>query len=619
MCGILGTDGRLFSNEKKVFERAFSALNHRGPDDSGIFNDDSVCLAHKRLSILDLSQGGHQPMATPDGRIRIIFNGEIYNFKELRADLITKGRAFKSATDTEVILYGYAEYGTAFFSRMRGMWAFAIYDNTAQKIILSRDYFGIKPLYYSFEHDLFSFASEIKSLVRLIPKVTPNSDLYYQFFNLGYFMPPHTCFKEIKKIQPGEIVTFDSKKRTLEHGYVGFLGATGRIEELTFQEAVDLVDTTLRDSLIHHYISDVPVGLLLSGGTDSSLLAAMSKAVGKSPVAYNLDILNSSDAYYAEKISKHLGLTLVRGEMPEAKLEEQYQKVWEILDEPLADYSIIPTSLIYSHVAGKSKVVLSGEGGDELSGGYLRHIKFADLSRLEPKNTLWRIFDVAASGNSASAIKYFNPLIQRVRNFVQDKFGNDAIAAYLAHSRTIDYPIKRERLQSDMYDFFSSFPFGNSGKNPLGLFFDRFLALPNDLMYKTDIASMMYSIEARVPFLDKVLFETVLTRLPSKYCLSPEYSKKILLKKVLEKYLPAELVERPKKGFGFSFHRYHFKSFRSDLDKALRFHQSKAQAFGLGGAMAGLLAPENGELLTKKYSAFAFALVSNWRVFKTLI
>lgn len=619
MCGILGIAYKKSGLDTALFNEAFSLISHRGPDDFGISDDGSVCLAHKRLSILDLSSFAKQPMSSEAGNL-ISFNGEIYNYLDLKKDLQDRGYQFQSTGDTEVILKGYEAYGKELFSKMRGMWAIAIYDKKQKQIVLSRDCFGIKPLYYSLARENFYFGSEVKSLIKLVSKVTPNRDFYHQFFNLGYFIHPQTAFREILKVQPGETLIWDIEGAKLKREYFEpFTGLNFTKTAGTFADSVRVVEEALTQSVESHFISDVPVGLLLSGGVDSSLLAALSIKIGKRPVAFNLNILNSSDAYYAGEIKKALGLEMISAEMGESALEDQYEKIWSTLDEPISDYSIIPTSLIYSHIAGKAKVVLSGEGGDELFGGYIRHLKLANKKTFHRSSLPFAIADFIQGGSSNLSLKYINPVVSRLRNYWTDNFADDLIGSFLAYSRSADFPFDSAKMRNDLCNFVESQHFAEA-KKPASLFLDRFLALPNDLMYKTDMASMMYSVEGRVPFLDVGLYREVLAKVPDRYCLSKEFSGKRILKTILEKYLDPGLVNRPKKGFGFSFDRYQFKSFRADLEKALKFHKDCAEAFGLNGSrFLNLISPKNAQILTKKFPALAFSLVSNWRIFKNLV
>ncbi len=548
-------------------------------------------------------------MKSRAGDISIVFNGEIYNYMLLRAELEREGSTFVTHTDTEVILQGYERHGRSFFERLRGMWAFCIYDAKRGIVVLSRDAFGIKPLLYSTDGGELYFASEMRALKSMLPKVTPNTEAYFQFFNLGYFIAPDTCYREVRRLRPGEILTWDVGARRM---HVETLQRPlPQIEDISFSEAVERTEQALSESIGAHFVADVPVGLLLSGGNDSSLIAALSTQLGKKPLAYTLEIQGSIDAEYAQKVAKHLGLEQERIPMTGRMFAQGYAESLDILDEPFADSSIIPTSLIYRAMRGKTKVVLSGEGGDELFGGYTRHRYFAGMNRFYRS----RISDVLfeAYGSSSIALRYVNPVLSRARRIMEQSSG-DLVGTYLSHVRLSDIPIHVAAMRnalvgvqdSTQHDAFSQ---------PASLLLDRALYLPYDLLYKTDMASMASSIEARVPYLDVGVLRTLATFSPS-FCLSSDHTDKELLKKITERYLPRDLVYRPKKGFGFSHETYAHDEFARDVGTALEFHAAHAADFGLTRSNLRMaLRRRLAGMFIEKYPAFAFALVTNWRVF----
>src|SRR3989344_9102499 len=324
MCGIF-----VFSfQNKKLAEAMAAALRHRGPDDRGIFSDGEITLGHQRLSILDLSAAGHQPMSDNEGKIWISYNGEIYNFKELKKDLEKKGHVFKSQTDTEVILRGYKEYGLDFFKKLRGMWALAIYDVFMGELLLARDFFGIKPLYYSWRGRDLIFASEIMALDTKISSFGAAS-----YFVLGYTPHPWTVFENVKKVSQGEVLIFNLKNKSLGSKQMNLSDASGSGEASNARD----FESVMMESVEKHLISDVPVGIFLSGGADSSLLALMLKKLGKSPKAFTVRIAGKKDADFAKRISDFSGLDYREISMSEANFEEMYSRFFETLDEPIGD------------------------------------------------------------------------------------------------------------------------------------------------------------------------------------------------------------------------------------------------------------------------------------------
>lgn len=605
MCGMLGQTG----GSSGQFSEAFTLLAHRGPDGGGIKHFPALALGHCRLAIIDLSDRSLQPMVDETTGNAIIFNGEIYNYRHLR-DSFSPSTVFNTEGDTEVILKGYAKEGIEFFHKLRGMWAFALYDKQKQQVVLSRDYFGIKPLLYSTQGGELAFASEMRAMKKLLTVVSPNTEAYYQFFNLGYFVGQDTCYREVRRLQPGEIVVWDMEKKTTQRTTLPAPAVAPK--HGSFDEAVVAVEQALSESVEAHFVADVPVGLLLSGGNDSSLIAALAVKNARKPIAYTLEIEGSIDAPYAERVAAHLNLPHERIPMTKQMFEEGYESAWQVIDEPFADSSIIPTSLIYRAMKGKTKVVLSGEGGDELFGGYTRHLALATLARVSVGGVGDPLFNLY--GTSSLAVSTVNPLLSRARRALERASG-DLLGAYLSLVRPADFPLATGRLRELLAQQYAARA-GEAFATPPSLFFDRALYLPHDLLYKTDMASMASSIEARVPFLDRELFATIASIDPA-YCLSPKYTDKLLLKKIAEKYLPHELVYRPKKGFGFSHQRYAIDAFVRDVEQALIFHARHVAEFGLEGErVAKLFAPARATQLIAKYPVFAYALVSNWKVFK---
>lgn len=587
---------------------AFAGIAHRGPDDKGEWRNEKILMCQTRLSIIDLSSGGHQPMLNDNGNLVIVFNGEIYNYSDLKKDLESQGVHFKSKSDTEVILRGFEKYGEDFFVKLRGMWAFAIYDSNKDTILLSRDQFGIKPLYYAKTGSQIVFGSEIKAVIPYLQNLNPNSSNYFTFLNLGYFPGEHTSFDEIKKVLPGEIIYFDCNSGKKTSKFVDLPKAESFFVE-DINTASDLIQKGLIDSMEKHFVSDVPVGLLLSGGNDSSFIASLSKELGKTPTCFNVSIEGSLDNNYAEKVAKHLNLPFESIKIKNREFEEQYNKIWEIIDQPTSDVSFIPTSLVYSLIKGKSKVVLSGEGGDELFGGYLRHRKFSAIEEMSFSN-----FFPDFSRLSKQSLGFTNPIINRMR----DLFGifESMGSLYLYNSRQIDLGIKQREMLKFFDEYYNNHPYKKYIQP--NLFFDFFMYIPHSLMYKGDMSSMAYGIESRVPFLDKEFFK-IISSISPRMRLSKEFTDKNIIKKTMLRYLPEELVYRKKTGFGININNYGDLVIK-DLLKAIEFHVENKSAFGiLDAGLESVIKKENVKILLKKYPRFAFALISNHKVMKDYV
>lgn len=603
MCGIIGTTDR-----KANIQLGLVAMSHRGPDAVGDIKTHSISFGHNRLSIIDLSELGNQPFVSADGTVTMTYNGEIYNYKELKADLENSKVKFRTNTDTEVIVEGYRKEGINFFNKLRGMWALALYDANTGKLLLSRDQFGIKPLYYAVQSSNIYFASEMKALINLGINRQPNTEAMTLFFNLGYFMTPDTCYKGVYTLQPGQVINFDMETKSIATSFLRETAIEKESEVLDETDAIVRLHRVLLGSVEAHLIADVPVGVLFSGGNDSALIAAIARDLGHNPKMYHLSIDGSIDTEYALAIADKLGLDIENIQMTNDELVSQYEQVWNLMSVPFADMSIIPTSLIYKKIHGKSKVVLSGEGADEWFGGYRRHVKMIRNNQLLSHNIALSAFD-SLYGSSRLSLSVINPIISRLRSLYLQEISDDVIGAYMTLTKTIDYPIDQRRLRNRLLKEVSKCGDAHSTLAP-----DRCVYLLNDLLHKGDTASMAYSIEARVPFVDKEVYKYVQS-LPVDFCLSKNFKNKHILKKVLEKYLPKELVYRDKKGFSFSFEKYKVPLFREDTIAALSFHRENLSEFGLEKQQK-LLKENNVDLIMRKYPQFALALVSNMKVFR---
>ncbi len=503
MCGILGFVG----NDEALAGKMAGVLSHRGPDGEGVFADAKVTLAHRRLAVIDLSPRAAQPLWTPDKTLGIIFNGEIYNFKELRKELEKTGEHFVSDSDTEVILLGFKREGKAFFSKMRGMWALALYDVPKKEIILARDPFGIKPLYYLNVSGHFAFASEMKALNVYAKekniRFTFSKEGCASFFTLGYSIHPFTVFNEIKKLEPGAVRIFNLTSKTLSESSI----------TQWREEAPVSLEAALKDSMRHHLIADVPVGVFLSGGVDSTLIALMLKELNVPLHAFTISVEGrDDDAEFATKIAKFANLTHHVITLSIERLKKTYEKLFEAIDEPVADSALLPILVVSEEARKYVTCVLTGEGGDELFLGYERY-KIMD----RPIPLSLRTFRVYIERIKGNLLGMYLPLVslgwgKTETAFVQKGMGQAPSDASLSY-------------------------------------FDEKFYLPDNLLYKTDIATMAHSLEARTPFLDKVVSQAA-RQIPDTEKLGG--LGKQPLRRILEKRLPKELMMPVKLGFGLS-------------------------------------------------------------------
>ncbi|MCS6989594.1 MAG: asparagine synthase (glutamine-hydrolyzing) [Chloroherpetonaceae bacterium] len=600
MCGIAGTIG--FA-DRALLEKMTDVIYHRGPDDGGIelFEQKTpVGFGFRRLAIIDLSPLGHQPMFNADGSLCIIFNGEIYNYKEIKAELLKKGYAFKSATDTEVILHAYAEWGFECPRRLRGMWAFAIYDARRDAVFISRDRLGEKPLYFArLSNNRLIFASEVKSILQSpeVPRqIEPDGILSTLFFL--WTPEPKTAFKGIEKLPAGCNLIVQNGEATIERywditfeGYGEDKGERAYVEEL---------DALLRKTVKEQMVADVKVGAFLSGGLDSSLVAAlMTKEKGEPITTYTIAFTEEDkkfeampdDQKYAKLVAKHLGADY-REIVIKPDIVELLPKMIHHLDEPIADPASINTYLICK-LAKESgtTVMLSGMGADEIFAGYRKHlsVKVASLYKRIPSfarsgviEPLVQALPVASESGGYRATRWAKKFLKAASLPDFDAFiGNYSYynasemaellspdfreACYKSHDEC--YPIRRHYELRE--EFLKRKP--NLDLVTLMCAVDTKCFLASLNLAYSDKSSMAASVEERVPLVDFKVVEFA-HRLPERYKLSG-LTQKHLLKKVAERYLPKEIVYRPKAPFGAPLRAW----VKKDLDALIQDCLSEEQ------------------------------------------
>ena len=567
MCGIVGflTSKAVHIPEYDILKKMQDVLIHRGPDDEGEYirplNDQGpfVFLGHRRLSIIDLS-GGHQPLSNEEGTVWVVFNGEIYNFKELREALKGRGHQFRTHSDTEVIVHAYEEYKEDCFRYFNGMFAIGIWDEKAKRLILARDRLGKKPLYYSFMNGSLLFASELKAIM-VYPgfsrKVDPLSLMKYLFFE---FIPsPHTIFMDAKKIPAASYLIWDKIGIKITQYWSPF-NPQRKGENLSEAEAELKMMELLKASVKRRLISDVPLGVFLSGGIDSSAITALAqKEVPGKVKTFSIGFEDPSfdESKYASLASKHIGTEHHEQTMKPTDLLNIIPNLPDILDEPMADASILPTYLLSKFTRSHVTVALGGDGGDELFAGYPTYLahKFARLyERLlgfsQPMATfLANLIPVSDDNISFDfKVKKFLSGINYpdgIRNSVWlGSFSfpeNENIISPEIHKQ-----FNRDRLVEEISLYDKEYPYDD----PITRlqYIDLRLYLQESILVKVDRASMACSLEVRAPFLDHELVEFIMG-LPSRMKLRGLTSKYIL-KKAMGNWLPDEIIQRSKKGFG---------------------------------------------------------------------
>jgi asparagine synthase (glutamine-hydrolysing) len=553
MCGLTGFIAPAASSEdlSRDVRRMRDALVHRGPDDAGewIDADAGVALGFRRLSILDLSAAGHQPMVSRSGRYVATLNGEIYNFEELRREL---DGAWRGHSDTEVMLAAFDAWGVeAALQKFIGMFAIALWDRTSRRLMLIRDRMGVKPLYYGLAGSTFMYASELKAL-RQHPHFEGRIDrgalhLYLRYL---YVPAPWSIYEGISKLMPGTMLTFDPSTRTIvtttywSAREAALRGVADRFEG-TEEEASHELETLLRDAVRLRMVSDVPTGVFLSGGVDSSLVAALMQAQSDAPVrtfAMGFTDASYDEAPFAAAVARHLGTNHTEMYVTPEDAMNVIPKLPAMYDEPFGDSSQIPTHLVAQLARQHVTVALSGDGGDELFGGYNRY--FVGQTFLQRVAALPRSMRPAV-GRTLTAIA--PRAWHRVHKVARVLASDDRDAMYFElMSHWSDVVIGGSEHPIPLTDRESWPPLGDPIERMM--YFDQLSYLPDDILTKVDRASMAVSVEVREPLLDHRLVEFA-WRLPLAMKVRGAKGKHVL-RRVLDRYIPRPLIERPKMGFG---------------------------------------------------------------------
>lgn len=559
MCGITGfvdlwsaTATREESARDSLLNNMCRVIRHRGPDDQGVLVKEGVALGMRRLSIIDLA-GGHQPISGEDGSATIVFNGEIYNFLELKPQLENRGHVFKTHSDTEAIVHAYEEYGASCVQHLRGMFAFAIWDDRKQQLFVARDRVGKKPLYYTTTRNgTFVFGSELKSLLQHpdVPRDT-NPEALDAYLTLGYVPDPLSIFRNIHKLPPGHHLTFgQSGVQVSEYWDFQFTPTENRKEDDYLEELRSLLDDSVRLRLI----SDVPLGAFLSGGIDSStVVALMARHMGQPVKTFSIGFHEDSfnELEFARLTAKKYGTDHHEFFVTPDICDIVDELAWHF-DEPFADSSAIPTYMVSKLAREHVTVVLSGDGGDELFAGYTRYVvdrgrsAFSYMPGVVRKGLMQPLSSHLPHGTLG-------------RNFIHN-ISLDPIDRYL-DSVSVFTRLNKESLYSEGFkgqlrdgdwvtQCFHKLAAKVGTGNPLDrlLYLDSKTYLPGDIMTKVDRMSMAVSLEARAPLLDHKLIDFV-TRIPASMKLAGNETKHIL-KRAVSDLVPKEILNRPKQGFG---------------------------------------------------------------------
>ena len=574
MCGIYGFSLKKFSkNPKSVLKKMSEKIYHRGPDQTGLYIDDNVAMGIQRLSILDI-KNGTQPIYSNNKRYVIVHNGEVYNYLKLKNYLQKKGYQFETNTDTEVIVNLFQHKGKKCLNDLNGMFAFAIYDLKKKEIFIGRDRYGIKPIYFYYDVEQFIFASELKGILcheSVKPSISPDSiDLY---LTMEYVPSPYTIFNDIYKLEKGHFLLYDNSKLKKEKWYdISFT------PKLMYKKEIDYInklDNLMKDSVRFRTISDVSIGCFLSGGLDSSLITYYLSEISKEKVktfSIGFEDYSFDETNYANIISKHFDTDHNSETFSESKMFELLPNVWKNMDEPFADPSLLPTFLLSHFTNQQVKVCLSGDGADEIFAGYPTYLAHK-IASLIPK----QLYSLISQTSSFLPVRHRNMSFDfKLRQFSRGlRYRNKERHQYWLGS------FKNNEKQKNYLKYFKD---SLSNKNNLkqilkqnsnelkdweiNLEQDFNFYLTDDMLVKIDRTSMANSLEVRVPYLDHNIVE-FMVKCPSKLKYRGITSK-YLLKQLAKKYLPHEVVNRSKKGFGIPIAKWFCGSLKKPLREILR-------------------------------------------------
>ncbi len=555
MCGITGFLGKGSESDLK---KMVDSIKHRGPDDSGLYFSGDVALGHTRLSILDLSEAGHQPMFNSDKSVGIIFNGEIYNFPEIKKWLDDLGYSFKSSSDTEAIIYLYEQFGEKCFEKMNGMFALALYDFNKRKLILARDRMGKKPLYWAFFSGTLLFGSELKSLFQH-PSFKKEIDIVSlnKYLQFDYVPTPYTIFQNVYKLEPASYLAFENGKIEKKKYWFPEL----KEENITFNQSLKDLDKKLEESVKSRLLSDVPLGIFLSGGLDSSIIAYYAQKNSKEKIktfSIGFEEKSFDESNYARRVASILKTDHYEKILNAKESLELIPKIADILDEPIADASIIPTYLLSQFTREHVTVALGGDGGDELFAGYptFQAQSFVDLYEKIPeffrKNILEKAIHAlpAFEENFSMGFKLqkFISGIHGENKYLHQRwlgsFGNEERKRLF--KKEIWKKIKNENEFDDIDRYLNEIPQGDFRNKILYVYMRTYMM--DQVMVKVDRAGMANALETRAPFLDTSLVEFA-NSLPYSYKYR-NFTTKYILKKLMKDKLPKDIVYRRKKGFG---------------------------------------------------------------------
>jgi asparagine synthase (glutamine-hydrolysing) len=583
MCGISGFVDYTKSSDKVVLEKMNRIMAHRGPDGEGygFFNTENaaVGLGHRRLSIIDLSEGGKQPKQFEN--LHITFNGEVYNYEEIKKELESKGHTFESHSDTEVVLHAYKEWGAPALQKFIGMFAFVIFDEINQKIFACRDRAGVKPFFYYHKNGLFLFASELKALMQH-PSFEKeiNIDAAAAYMQFGYVPTPHCIFNNAHKLKPGHYLEFDVKQNALTtiqywNVYDAYNKPTLKID---LPEAIQETERILTSAFNYRMVSDVPVGVFLSGGYDSSCVTALlQKDATEKIKTFTIGVPDAglNEAPYAKDIAAHLGTDHTEYYCTEKEALEIVPQLPFFYDEPFADSSAIPTTLVSRIAREKVTVALSADAGDEIFAGYNRYDYFERFGKklnaipgFMRKGAAALMNTIPANSIPILNKKYlFASRYEKLKMLLKNPSEENLLLSMISAFNNDDISILFKKNVSKLTTAFDSKELIKENHSTLNYMMavDYQTYLLDDILQKVDRAGMSVSLEGREPFLDQRIIEWA-AQLPMEYKYN-NGNKKFIIKEIVHQYLPKDMMDRPKMGFGIPIAAWLQNDLKQYVDK----------------------------------------------------
>lgn len=575
MCGIAGIysfKGKAASYEGKV-RAAVLSLSKRGPDSSGIFSDNNVVLGHSRLSIIDITDAASQPFTDESGRYTIIFNGEFYNFRYHKAELQKKGITFRSTSDTEVLLYLYILEGPSFLEKVNGFFALAIYDNQEKSLFIARDRMGVKPLLYCYDAEKIIFASEMKAMLNLgVVKEIDEASLF-EYLQFNYIPAPYSVFSGVRKLMPGHYLKVNTSGVYDEEYYkIKTFDEYENLESISYDDAKNKLSNILDKAVERRMISDVPLGAFLSGGIDSSVVVALASRYTDKLRTFSVGYKDEpmfDETEYACLVARRFNTDHTVFSLTNDDLFTVLYDVLDYTDEPFADSSALAVHILSRYTRSKVTVALSGDGADEMFGGYNKHMAEYRIRNAGTKermvgtfDALWKNLPQSRNWPLSNKIRQFGRFSEGMKLTAKDRYWrwcafakeNDAAKLMLRKSHISDYYKRKDAILESVSI--------SAGINDV-LFTDMKMVLQNDMLTKVDMMSMANSLEVRTPFLDFELVNFIFS-LPSEYKISGEGRKRIL-RDTYRDMLPAELYSRKKHGFEVPL----LKWFRNELKSVI--------------------------------------------------